>query len=447
MDLEKIRLNTVKIMLQFSIPAIIAMVLTSLISIADGYFAGNYVGKEGIAAVNLGLPILYLYLALGLMMSVGGVAIAGIALGKKDIQKSNNVFNQTILTTLIISVVLSIIVLLFFRPVMNMLHVSNEVETYFRQYYMIMIFVYPIMILNSSFGMFIRGEGNPQFFMMISILSVICNIILDYLFVRWFSWGIVGIAVASLISVLLGALCSISFFLKKSNVFKFQKFDFSKEDLTNTILNGGSEFIGEMSMCIAMYAYNWVIMKNFGVDGVAAFTIVGYTSYIFSMVIIGFGQGASPLLSFTYGAKELELVKRIRRIANLFAFCAGIIVMFFMLAAADWYSKLFVKNENVTTMVDSGIKIFVISFLFEGVNTITSMYFTSIGKAKESAIISSSRGLVILLICIFTLPVLFGITGVWLVGPVTEVVTILLTLYFIWANDHDVKKMQRCIVA
>ncbi len=435
MNLERIRSNTVKVICGFSVPAIIAMVLTSLISVVDGYFAGNYVGKEGIAALNLGLPILYLYLALGLMISVGGVAIAGISLGKRELERSNNVFNQTIMTTLLISVFLSIVILLFFKPIMGMLHVGSEVETYFIRYYRIMIFVYPFMILNSSFGMFIRGEGKPQFFMMISILSVVCNIILDYLFVRWFLWGVIGIAVASLISVIIGVICSICFFCKKSNIYKFKKFVFSKADFKDTILNGGSEFIGEMSMSIAMYAYNWVIIKHFGVDGVAAFTIVGYTSYIFSMIIIGFGQGVSPLISFTYGAKEFILVKRIRRIANGFVLAVGIMVMLFMLVAASWYSQLFVKNENVTNMVYAGIRIFAISFLFSGVNTITSMYFTSIGKAKESAVISSSRGLVILLICIFTFPVLFGITGVWLVGPLTEGITILLTAYFIVKND------------
>ncbi len=435
MNLERIRSNTVKVICGFSVPAIIAMVLTSLISVVDGYFAGNYVGKEGIAALNLGLPILYLYLALGLMISVGGVAIAGISLGKRELERSNNVFNQTIMTTLLISVFLSIVILLFFKPIMGMLHVGSEVETYFIRYYRIMIFVYPFMILNSSFGMFIRGEGKPQFFMMISILSVVCNIILDYLFVRWFLWGVIGIAVASLISVIIGVIFSICFFCKKTNINKFKKYVFSIAEIKDTILNGGSEFIGEMSMSIAMYAYNWVIIKHFGVDGVAAFTIVGYTSYIFSMIIIGFGQGVSPLISFTYGAKEFILVKRIRRIANGFVLAVGIMVMLFMLVAASWYSQLFVKNENVTNMVYAGIRIFAISFLFSGVNTITSMYFTSIGKAKESAVISSSRGLVILLICIFTFPVLFGITGVWLVGPLTEGITILLTAYFIVKND------------
>ncbi|MDD3139369.1 MAG: MATE family efflux transporter, partial [Lachnospiraceae bacterium] len=200
-----------------------------------------------------------------------------------------------------------------------------------------------------------------------------------------------------------------------------------------------SEFIGEMSMSISMYAYNWVIMNHIGVDGVAAFTVVGYTSYLFNMIIVGFGQGASPLFSFTYGAQEYELCRNIRKKTNLFVFLAGVVVMGLLFVASDWYSNLFVKNEVVSAMVHSGIYIFIFSFLFSGINTITSFYFTSIGRAMESAIISSARGFVILLLCIFTLPVLWGMTGVWLVSPVTELITILISIYFIGRIDNSKK--------
>lgn len=193
-------------------------------------------------------------------------------------------------------------------------------------------------------------------------------------------------------------------------------------------------------MSISMFAYNFVIMRQIGVDGVTAFTIVGYVSYVFSMIIIGFGQGTSPLISFTYGAQEEELAESIRKKTNMFVFGTGVSVFVIMTILSDWYSGLFVKNNTVRDMVQSGMIIFMISFLFSGINTITSFYFTSIGKAKESAIISSSRGLVVLLICIFTLPMLFGMTGVWMAAPVTEGITILLS---IWFTYRYVQKMTK----
>ena len=271
--------------------------------------------------------------------------------------------------------------------------------------------------------------------MLINILTVVSNIFLDYLFIRWFHFGIEGVATASFISLLIGLICMVMFFLKKSSVYKFQRFKFSKSVLRDTVLNGSSEFIGQMSMSISMFAYNWVIMRTVGVPGVAAFTIVGYVAYLFGMVIIGFGQGASPLISFSYGAGEIELSKTIRKLTNLFVFLSGAAVMIVLSVASDWYSNLFVSSESVAILTRSGLGIFMFSFLFSGINTITTFYFTSIGKAKESALISSSRGLVVLLICIFTLPSLLGMTGVWLVAPVTEAFTIIIT--FVLIRQHE----------
>lgn len=437
MNLEVIKKNKVGMILQFAIPSIISMLLTSLITVADGFFVGNYVGKEGIAAINLGMPIVYLYLALGLMLAVGGSAIAGMALGAEEHTKCNAVFNQTILTTVLVTAFISVIVLFCLRPMLAVVHAQGLVAEYFMQYYLIMIIELPLMVISSAMGMFIRGEGNPQFFMVVNIVNVVLNIVLDYLFARWLHLGVTGIAAASLISAIVSIVWLVYFFMKKSKVYKLGRFTFSKKVLQSTIFNGFSEFIGEMSMCISMFAYNLVIMKNIGVDGVTAFTIVGYVSYMFSMIIIGFGQGASPLMSFTYGAKEWELTRGIRRKTNQFVFGAGVIVIVIMLALSDWYSGLFVHNTAIEAMVHTGIMIFMISFLFTGINTITSFYFTSIGKAKESAIISSSRGFVILLICIFTLPVFFGMNGVWMVAPITEGITILLSVWFIFREKAN----------
>ncbi|MBO5144224.1 MAG: polysaccharide biosynthesis C-terminal domain-containing protein [Lachnospiraceae bacterium] len=431
MDLQKIKQNKTKMILQFSIPAIVAMVLNSLITVADGFFIGNYVGKEGIAAVNLGLPIIYLYLAIGLMVSVGGVAIAGMALGSGNVEKCNAVFRQTIATTIAFSILISLLMIFCFRPMLTVLHADEQVKYYFQAYYRMMLFQLPIMVVNSSLGMFIRGEGNPQYYMKVSIIGVLLNIMLDWFLAGFLNFGVVGIAAASLISALVSFVCIVFFFCKKAKVYHFGSFHFSMELWKNTMLNGSSEFIGEMSTGIAMFAYNFVIMRRIGVEGVTAFTIVGYVQYVFSMVVVGFGQGASPLISFVYGAQEKKLAAELRQRTNQFVLGVGAAVFLIMSAGCDGYSSAFVKNEAVKSMVQSGMILFMTSFFFSGINAITSFYFTSIGNAFASAAISFSRGLVILLFCIFTLPALWGMTGVWLVAPVTEGITILLSIFFL----------------
>ncbi len=427
MDLEQIKSSRTTMILRFSVPSIIAMLLTSFITIADGYFMGNYVGKEGIAAVNLGLPIIYLYLGVGLMVSIGGAAIAGMSLGSGDREKCNQIFRQTIAVTACFSILLSCILFFCFSPMLAILHADERVITHFREYYQIMLLELPVMVVNSSFGMFIRGEGSPQFYMKVSILSVVLNILLDYLLAGYFHGGAAGIAAASLLSELVCLLCILYYFRKKAHIYHLGKFRFSREACVQAMLNGSSEFIGEISTGITMFAYNFVIMRRIGTDGVTAFSIVGYTAYVFNMITVGFGQGTSPLISFCYGAREKALAVDIRKKTNRYVFGAGAAAFLLMAAGADWYSRLFVQSEPVSGMIRSGILIFMTSFFFSGINAITSFYFTAIGRALESALISFSRGLVVLLACIFTLPVLFGMTGVWMAAPVTEGVTLAVT--------------------
>lgn len=185
MDLKNIRENKGKMILQFSIPSIIAMLLTSLITVADGYFMGNYVGEEGLAAVNLGLPIVYLYLAVGLMFSVGGMAISGMQMGEGELKKCNQVFMQTLVTTVTVLVILSCVVGLGFQLILWILHAEGVVAEYFTEYYRVMLLVLPVMITNSALGVFIRGEGSPQYFMLTNLLNVILNIVFDYVFCKF----------------------------------------------------------------------------------------------------------------------------------------------------------------------------------------------------------------------------------------------------------------------
>lgn len=437
MDLERIRRNTVGAILQFSVPAIIAMVLTSLITVVDGYFIGNYVGEQGLAAVNLGLPVIYLFLSVGLMVSVGGVAIAGMSYGAGDTQACNQVFRQTVATTIAFSVLTGLLVALFLEPVLDILGAKGMVRNYFRTYYGILLLELVVMVVNSSFGMFIRGEGEPQYYMKVNIVSVLTNVELDYLFAVVLHMGIAGIAFASLISAVVSFVLILYFFLRKAKVYRLGRFSFSAAVLKRTLLNGSSEFVGEMSTGIAMFAYNYVIMRRIGVDGVTAFTIVGYVSYVFSMIVIGFGQGASPLVSFSYGAGEYGLARRLRRRTNVLVFTIGAVIFLVMVFLSRWYSGLFVKKDAIQEMVQSGMTIFMVSFFFSGVNAVTSFYFTAIGKAFESAVISLSRGLVVLLACIFVLPTFLGMTGVWLAAPMTEIITVCINAAALFLDNRS----------
>ncbi len=439
MDVNEIKGHRTGKILQFSVPAIIAMVLTAFVTVADGFFMGRYVGEAGIAAVNLGLPVVYLYLGVGLMISIGGVAMAGMALGAGEKEEANRVFRQTMVTAGACSVFISWVMVFSFQPMLGVLGVRGQVKGYFEEYYRIMLLEFPVMVVNSAFGMFIRGDGKPEFFMKVTVVNVLLNVVLDYGFAGVLGLGSAGIALASLVSALAALGCILWFFGRRAESYRLGRFRFSWQVFARGMANGSSEFIGEMSTGIAMFAYNFVIMRRFGVDGVTAFTVVGYVSFVFSMVVVGFGQGSSPLISFCYGAGERDLAADLRRRTNGFVLGAGVLVFLVMTGLSGWYGSLFARSEEVRGMIREGMVIFMVSFFFCGVNSITSFYFTATGRAFQSAVISFSRGLVVLLACIFALPAVFGMTGVWLAAPVTEAVTLGITGRFLWEERRRKK--------
>ena len=327
--------------------------------------------REGTAAVNLGLPLLYFYLGVGIMIGVGGIAQAGIALGGGLLEKCNQIFREAIALTTFVTVGVTVIVATIFYPVTALFHIDEMTLKYFQQYYFIIIFELPLLIINNNLGMFIRGEGKPQVSMMISILSLLLNTILDYLAIRVLHLGIAGIAMSSLISVMICLIISLLFFV---NV---------------------------------------------------------------QMIMIGIGQGMTPLVSFVYGAKDVGTARKLCKVATISGTLVGTVAFIVMLLGRNVYSQFFIKNMEIQQMISMGILIFAGSFLLVGFNTMASFYYTSIGYAKESAVISTARGLVILLIALFVLPKFFGMTGVWLVAPVTEIITVMICLGY-YAKGLDI---------
>lgn len=440
MNINQIKKNKLKTLLQFSIPSIVAMLLQTVITITDGYFTGNYVGDSALAAINLGLPILYVYLGTGLCVGVGGSVISGRLLGAKNRQKASEVFAQTIVTAIAISAIISLVVFMLFTPILGLLKAEGQLSVYFTDYYRIMLITYPCMVLGTILGMFIRVDGKPQICMLVSIMGCILNVIMDYIFVAVIGLGVRGSAIGSLIVQIITVLVQIIYFVMPNAIIRFRRFTFDKDINKEMMLNGSSEFIGEMASAISMFAFNYVLMKYVGAEGVAAFTILGFVVYGYSMVCIGFGQGISPLASICWGANEKSTAIEIRKIANRILFVIGIMVAVGFFASGEYYAKLFGCSNSVADMVAAGFRIYAVTFLVMGYDVINSMYFTSCGDAKSSALISSLRGIVLLLAFTLILPAIFGMTGVRMASPCSETLTAVVSLFLIGKQTRKIKE-------
>lgn len=431
MDIDQIKENKLKTILRFSIPSIIAMLLETVITITDGYFTGNYVGEDALAAINLGLPILYFYLGVGLCIGVGGTVICGRLLGAKDERKASEVFSQTIVTAAVICILVSLVISGLFTPILKVLRADGNLSAYFTGYYRIMLFNYPLMVIGTIFGMFIRVDGKPQVCMLVSIISCILNAILDDILVGRLAMGVQGSAIASLIVQVIAVIVQFIYFIRLSVGIRFRHYRFDRAVNKETIFNGSSEFIGEMASAISMFAFNYVLMKYVGAEGVAAFTILGFTVYGYSMIAIGFGQGLTTLVSVCWGAKEQKTAMQLRILTNKILFGIGALfaVCFFVLGRR--YAGMFGCSSSVADMVSAGFRFYAVTFLIMGYDVINSMYFTSCGDALSSALISSLRGMILLLAFTFIFPAIWGMTGVWMAAPATEALTAIVSAWLI----------------
>jgi len=416
--------NLLKTFLKYSIPCIIGMFLTSFITVVDGMFIGWKLGSKGLAAVNLTLPVLYILLGITIMIGVGGLTLAMQSMGEKDKLRANRRFTFTVILNSAINIIAAVILLAFRDVIIGFLYEGGELYPYVRDYLGTMSYFYILMMMNITFSMFIRGEGKPQLSLVFSIMANILNIALDYIFIMRLDYGMKGAAMASGLSVIIAFALGFLYFISEKSNFRYCCFNFDMEDFKSIVLNGSSEFIGQISMSITTFLFNLVIIRNIGINGVAAFTIVGYISLIQYMVLTGIAQGIHPLISYSYGAKDSESIFKLLSIGIKAVLLTGVAAFLLSFVATKGIISIFSHgNTELMNIANYGIKVYSATFFINGFNVVASAYFTSLGDARTSALISALRSLILISIFILVLPVIFGESGVWLATPLAEAVT------------------------
>lgn len=424
--------SVMKTFLQYSIPCIIGMFLNSFITLVDGMFIGWKIGEKGLAAINLTLPVLYTLLGITIMIGVGGSTLTMQSLGEKNPAKANRQFTLTLVLNVVVNMVIIAFVVVFMNETLYFLNAKGELFLYVKDYLGIIIFFYIFMMMNITAAMFIRGEGKPQLSLLFIIIANVMNIILDYLFIIRLDYGMRGAASASGLSMLLAFVLNSVYFLKGKSAFKFSKIKLDTEEIKSIIFNGSSEFIGQIAISVTMYLFNFVIIRRIGINGVAAFTIVGYISLMQYMILTGIAQGMHPLISYSFGAKDKERIFKVLVLGEKAVFLVGGIAFIMTFVATEGIIRIFSGgNSELMSIAKYGLRIYSITFIFNGFNVIASTYFTSIGDAKRSGIISMLRSLILISIFIFTLPYIWGDSGIWLTTPMAEMITFVISYVFI----------------
>lgn len=420
---------TYKKLIRFTMPTIIMMIFTSIYGVVDGLFVSNCVGSDAFASVNLIMPILMILGSIGFMIGTGGSALVSKTIGEGENEKANKYFSMLIYFLIIVGSILTIIGLIFIKPVASLLgakdNILNDCVVYGR---VLLVTLVPFLLQNAFQSFFVVAE-NPKMGLIISITAGITNIVFDFLFIYVLNMGVFGAAVATGISQIVGAIIPLIYFIRKNNTpLQLIRTKFEKSTILQSCINGSSEMLTNLSMSVVNMLYNLQLMKFAGADGVVAYGIIMYVSFIFSGTYFGYSVGSAPIISYHYGAKNKDELKSLLKKSLKLLATTSLVMTFLAEIFAKPLASIFVSyNENLLIMTTTAIRLFSLSFIISGFNIFASSFFTALNDGVVSAIISILRSLVFPLITIFLLPILFGINGIWIAVVIAEILGLIVS--------------------
>lgn len=431
-DLDLKSNSVSKLFFKYLIPSVTGMLIMSLQIVIDGIFVGRGVGSDGLAGVNIVVPFFGLFIAIGLLIGLGGSTIVSIYLGQGKTNEARKIFTQSILVTFILIVPLAIISLLNIKKLCYLLGSNVEIYTYVYDYLSVTLCFSIVYVLNSALNCFVRNDGAPLFSMIGMVIGAVINCILDYVFIFIFHWGVKGAALATGIGCLISmSIFLMHFILKRKNLY-FVKTSLNMNDLSRIFTNGFPSFFAEMSYAIVMLEFNWAFMKLNGELGVSAYSIVNYIHALMLMVFMGIAQAVQPIISYNFGIGEEKRYKKGLKLAMNTSLISGILFFATGLIFGENFVLLFVReNKELIDITTSGIRLYYISYLFMGINIVIAMFFQAIESSSVSTLLSVSRGLVFISIFVMILPVFMGVNGIWLATPFAEAITLIFSFYFL----------------
>lgn len=420
---------TLRNLIKFTLPTICMMVFMSLYSIVDGAFVSNLIGTNALSAINLTMPFINLLLGVSIMMASGGCAIVMTKIGEKKEENARQDFTLIVITTLIVGIVITTLSIVFLSPIIKALGATELVFDYCKDYlFFVIIFTIPTL-LKFVMEQFMVAAGKSKLALLSTILGGIINIILDYIFIAVFDMGIKGAAIATGIGYTLPCIIGFVFFYSKKNILYFTKPKWNFNMLINTCINGSSEMLSSVSSGIITFLFNKAMLNYLGEDGVAAITIILYAQFLLSAVYMGYSMGVAPMISYYYGGEKTDKLRKLMK--NSFLFVGSIsvtIVIISMMTATSLVGVFARAGTDVYIIALNGFRLFIINFLFVGVNIYICGMFTALSNGKVSAFLSIVRTLVLVLIGIMVLPMFFDVNGIWLSIPFAESIAIIISI-------------------
>lgn len=427
-------------LIQFALPTIGMMIFSALYTIVDGIFVSRLVGTDALSSVNITYPCISIMIGIAIMFASGGSAVVATNIGEGKNQKACKNFTLIVISAFCISLVASILGIIFINPLVDILGAEGDMIRYSTIYLKILLTFIPAAVLQIVFQNFYVATGKPGIGLAVSVLSGVLNAVLDYVFMGPMNMGIEGAAYATAAGYVVAMILGVFFFASQKQHIHFSKPELDFEVIRETCFNGSSEMVTSISTSVITFLFNLIMMKYLGSDGVAAITIILYCEFLLSALYIGFSIGVAPILSYNYGNHNYERLRKIFNMNRNFIIVTSGIVFLTAIASASLITSIFVDKTNpVYSIAKHGFYLFSFSFLFSGINIYSSAFFTALSNGKVSAIIAFSRTFIFFIFGITMLPKILEVDGVWLAVPFAEIMTLMLVSRFIKRYNHIIK--------
>ncbi|EAC6872978.1 multidrug efflux MATE transporter FepA [Listeria monocytogenes] len=410
-----------KIYFRYLIPSLVGMLLMSLNIVIDGIFVGHKLGGVALAGINIAVPVFTIFTAISIWIGIGAATQFSFAIGEKNVAKAQTIFTNALVAVISITVIIGIIAFIFKVPLAYFLGANEDTIGYVLEYMNILLIFGFALTLENILSIFVRNDGDPNLSMIALIVTAISNVILNYLFLFVFEWGVTGSALATMIAIIIGVFILITHFFKKSSRLKFVKLDWNKTFFKKTLAIGLPSFLAEVGVSVFTLGYNISIAAIAGTAGVAAFSVLNYTHSVILMLFLGMGSAIQPLISYYRGAKARQKEIETLKIAIMVAFSTGVGFLLVGFFGSNFLVSLFGNfSPEIKDLASNGIKLFYTAYLFMGFNFVMMTYFQTSDKVKMATWITISREIIFMVIFLLVLPPIIGIPGVWLAIPISE---------------------------
>ncbi len=430
-----------KLLISYALPAIAAMVASSLYNIVDRAFIGHYVGTLALGGLTATFPFMNLGAAFGAMVGVGACTVISVRLGQKDYATAQNVLGNAITLNLILGILFTVVCLAYLDPILLLFGASQATLPYAREYMEIILIFNVVSHSYLGLNAIMRAAGHPIIAMLLTVCGIALNAVLDPIFIIALDMGIRGAAIATVISQTITLAVILYLFSRKSELLHLKRgiYRLKRSIVRQTLAIGMAPFLMNSCACLVVLLINRSMQEYGGDDALTSYGIVNSVVFCFLMVVMGLNQGMQPIAGYNWGAHKNDrvwLVLRYTLVAAVVVTTCGFVIGEFI---PEVPAYIFTSDEKIIALASHGFRICVSVFPLVGAQMVIGNFFQSIGHAGKSIFLSTSRQLIFLIPCLIILPKYFGLSGVWYSLPVSDTVSFVIAASMLWWEIRHIK--------